>query len=145
MYLYTQVDLLLKNLEVSNTDQSNILSEFRRFLTHESTGVTGYDRMPPEWTELTQIVATGGTLSNKTPAVKPVMEAWYQEIRDLILILSRETETAVTEKISRRYLSDMNLRFADDLDSLIRDRKLSASLVIPDARYQTRSCNCWGG
>jgi len=48
MYVLTEADLLLNQNSVSDSDQRLLLNELRRFLTHESAGVKGFDRMPKE-------------------------------------------------------------------------------------------------
>jgi hypothetical protein len=46
----TTADLLVTGEGVADEDQMVLLNELRRFLTHESAGVQGFDRMPKEWT-----------------------------------------------------------------------------------------------
>lgn len=133
MHVLTTADLLLSNGEVEDVDQLLLLNELRRFLTHDSAGVKGFDRMPREWTELNRLVATGGIIAPKSAEAIAVVEAWRQETRDLSLILSRMTETKVEERISKKYLSDPSLRSKDDLDLLCEQRQMHASLTIEDA------------
>jgi len=52
MFVLTEADLLLSRDAISDVDQRVLLNELRRFLSHESAGVKGFDRMPKEWGDL---------------------------------------------------------------------------------------------
>lgn len=133
MYVLTQADLLLNQGSVSDADQRLLLNELRRFLTHESAGVKGFDRMPKEWGELNKLVSSGGVISAKSSDALAVIAAWHQETRDLALILSRMTETGVTERMSRKHRNDSNARAKDELLILREKHQLVAELDVPDA------------
>lgn len=133
MYILTEADLLLSRDSVADADQKLLLNELRRFLTHESAGIKGFDRMPKEWGELNKLVSTGGVISAKSTDAAAVIAAWHQETRDLALILSRMTETAVTERLNRKHKSDGSARVKDE-QALLRERhQLVAELEVPDA------------
>lgn len=133
MHILTTADLLIKRNEVQDRDQLILLNELRRFLSHESAGVKGFDRMPKEWVELNQLVASGGAISTRSSEAKVVAEAWQQETRDLALILSRMTETRVDERLPRNHVGDPGARLKDDIQGLCEQRRLQISLAIPDA------------
>lgn len=133
MYVLTEADLLLSQASVSDADQRLLLNELRRFQTHESAGVKGFDRMPKEWGELNKLVSSGGVISAKSTDAAAVISAWHQETRDLALILSRMTETGVTERISRKHRKDVAARVKDELLVLRERHQLIAELDVPDA------------
>ena len=133
MHVLTTVDLLLANEDIADRDQRLLLNELRRFLTHESAGVKGFDRMPKEWSELVKLVSAGGTVSSRSPEAKAVIDAWYQESRDLALILSRMLETRVSERYSKRLKNDKAVRITEALDELSQSNKVNAAWDIPDA------------
>lgn len=133
MHILTEADLLLSRDSVSDSDQRILLNELRRFLTHESAGVKGFDRMPREWGDLNKLIASGGTVPAKSNEALAVISAWHQETRDLSLILSRMTETYVAERLSRKHRSDAGLRCKDELQELKDNHQLQAELDIPDA------------
>ena len=114
-------------------DQKLLLNELRRFLTHESAGLKGFDRMPKEWGELNKLVSSGGVIPAKSTVAPVVVSAWHQETRDLVLILTRMTETNVTEKLSRKQRPDGSLRLKDELVILRERHQLLSELEIPDA------------
>ena len=77
MYILTEADLLLSQEAVSDVDQRLLLNELRRFLTHESAGVRGFDRMPKEWGDLNKLVSSGGVISAKSTDAVAVIAAWH--------------------------------------------------------------------
>lgn len=133
MHILTTADLLLSNSEVSDQDQGLLLNELRRFLSHESTGVQGFDRMPKAWTELNRLISSGGTIRAKSEEAAEVLLGWHQETRDLTLILSRLTETRVSERLSKKHRNDPAARLKDELAQLREGHCLSCSIAIPDA------------
>ena len=133
MFMLTEADLLLSQNAVSDMDQKLLLNELRRFLTHESAGLKGFDRMPKEWGELNKLVSSSGVIPAKSTVAPVVVSAWHQETRDLVLILTRMTETNVTEKLSRKQRPDGSLRLKDELVILRERHQLLSELEIPDA------------
>ena len=133
MYVLTEADLLLGNDGVQDQDQRLLLNELRRFLSHESAGVKGFDRMPKEWGEINRLVSSGGVISAKSAEAKEVVSAWHQETRDLALILSRMTETAVSEKLQKKYRDNSAEREKAALSLLVDQQQLAAELTVPDA------------
>ncbi|MBL4811119.1 MAG: hypothetical protein JKX69_01890 [Rhodobacteraceae bacterium] len=133
MHILTQADLLIGQGNVADIDQRILLNELRRFLSHESAGVRGFDRMPKEWGVLNKLVSSGGVISPKSEEAAIVLNAWHQETRDLSLILSRMTEANVTERLSRKHRADQTERVKDELGHLRERKQLIAELDIPDA------------
>lgn len=133
MSLLTAADLLLSNDGVEDQDQAVLLKELKRFLSHESAGIKGFDRMPPEWSELNKLVAVGGKIPAKSEVAFSSISAWHQEIRDLSLILSRQTETQVRTKLSRKHSGDPAARMKDDLTTLRETQCMQVVFDIPDA------------
>lgn len=133
MFILTHVDLLISNSDVADADQEYLLREFRRFMSHDSAGVKGFDRMPPEWSELNRLVSSGGKILVKSPEAITTVTAWHQETRDLSLILSRQTETHVTEKMGRRDANNQAERQKAALTVLSETKCLHSNLEIPDA------------
>lgn len=131
--MLTEADLLLSQNSISNTDQRLLLNELRRFLTHESAGVKGFDRMPKEWGDLNKLVSSGGVISSRSLDATAVMSAWHQETRDIALILSRMTETVVTERLSRKHKLDGVTRVKDEINLMREDQTLGLELDVPDA------------
>ena len=133
MFILTQADLLLSQDAIADPEQRWLLNELRRFLTHESAGVKGFDRMPKEWGELNKLVASGGVVPTKSADALAVIQAWHQETRDLALILTRMTEANVSEKLNRKYKADSASRVKDELSTLRDSQILLSELDVPNA------------
>lgn len=132
MHILTEADLLTVNRDVGDDDQAYILSEFLRFISHESAGVQGFTQMPAAWPEVVAKVQAGGALQ-RTAEVNAVAEAWLQESRDLCLILSRQLKRQVSQRLSRAALADPQVRFQDDVNGLCGAHCLTTVLIVPDA------------
>lgn len=133
MFVLTSADLLLKSDAIEDRDQRLLLDELKLFLTHESAGVRGFLRMPSEWTELNKHVSAGGKIDARSEVAHSVVTAWHQETKDLSLILSRQTEASVSQRLSRKHASDPTLRFKDDLQALRDHCHLVTTLDVPNA------------
>lgn len=133
MHVLTTAELLVSNERITDVDQLVLLNELRRFLSHESAGVRGFDRMPREWGDLNKLVSTGGKIPAKSIEAQTVIDAWHQETRDLSLILSRMTETPVSEKLPRKHQNDPTQRQKDELRILREAQQLRCQLQIPGA------------
>lgn len=133
MHILTASDLLVTTDGIADADQLLLMNELRRFLTHESAGVKGFERMPKEWTELNRLVTSGGAIPAKSPLLQPVITGWHQETRDLALILSRMTGTQVAEKLPRKHIGAPATREKDETLSLRENHSLCVNLSIPDA------------
>jgi hypothetical protein len=133
MSLLTTVDLMVSNQEIEDQDQMLIMNELRRFLSHESTGVKGFDKMPPEWGEINKIFANKGSISPKSEMAAKVIDAWQQEAKDLCLILSRLTNTVVVEKLSMAHTKDPAVRSKAEIRTLVDQHCLLANFEIPNA------------
>ncbi|NOC94485.1 hypothetical protein [Ruegeria sp. HKCCD6604] len=133
MHVLTTADLLLSTGEVSDPDQRFLLNELHRFLSHESAGVRGFDRMPKEWSDLNKLISNAGVIPAKSVEANAVIDAWHQETRDLSLILSRKTGTTVSEKLPRKHQGDPAQRQKDEYAELKEANKLQSVLAVPDA------------
>ncbi|WP_349370876.1 hypothetical protein [Salinarimonas sp.] len=133
MNVLTQATLLIDGEGVADTDQAFVLSELVRFLAHPSTGVKGFDRMPPAWPDLVAKAQAGAPISAGDESVREVVGAWHQEVRDLSLILSRQLTTEVHPAIPRAHRGDPEARVKADAERLTAEHCLGASLLVPDA------------
>lgn len=132
MYVMTQASLHLQSEDVRDREQRVILNELVRFLSHASAGVKGFDQMPVAWSTVTAAVQAGGSLSARSEDVLEVVGAWYQETRDLSLILSRQLAEQVTVKVPRAHVLDPTLRLKEDAEQLARECCLRSTFSIPN-------------
>lgn len=140
MYLLTQATLQLSNDEVIDREQRVILNEMVRFLSHPSAGVKGFDQMPSSWTDLVNTVQAGGAINNKSDAAQNVVGAWYQEIRDLSLILGRQLGEEVRVKVSRNHVRDPGSRMKKDLQTLTAEHCMRSEFDIPNTAATIEVC-----
>ena len=133
MHILTTADLLVSGESVADADQLVLLNELRRFLTHESAGVKGFDSMPKEWSELNRLISSGGVVPARSEMAQIVLEAWHQETRDLSMILSRMTGMTVTEKMPRKHIGNPTQRQKDEFNGLRERHCLDCTLAIPNA------------
>ncbi|MCR9123375.1 MAG: hypothetical protein NXH91_14005 [Phyllobacteriaceae bacterium] len=138
MKILTECDLLINNDAVEDAEQLLLMKELRRFLTHESAGVKGFERMPAEWTAINRLVSNGGKIPARSTEAEAVIDAWHQETKDLSLVLSRQTETTVRERLSRKHRSNPAERRKDDLFLLREDCRMRAELDIENAAAPIR-------
>ena len=89
--------------------------------------------MPSEWSELNKHVSAGGKIQSNSSEAAVVIEAWHQETKDLSLILSRQTEECVVEKLPRKYISNARQRYKDEFLLLKERNRLTSALEVPGA------------
>jgi hypothetical protein len=130
--IVTEIDLILSDEAVTDAEQIILLTELKRFLSHESTGVKGFDRMPPEWSELNKLVSAGGVITTKNPLAGSTVRAWQQEVRDLSLLLTREVRESVTERVPNKWRKP-DERYKAELKRLCDRNELITELNIPGA------------
>lgn len=132
MDVLTHATLQLRNNDIEDREQRVILNEMVRFLSHPSAGVKSFDQMPASWTTVTAAVQAGGSLSPRSSEVQDVVGAWYQETRDLSLILSRQLGEDVDVRVPRALANDPAARLKADCQLLASDLCLKATFVVPN-------------
>jgi len=132
MFVMTQATLLLAAKAVEDVDQTRILSELVRFLSHPSTGVKGFERMPSVWKNIVTAARGDAPIKKNSPEVKEIISAWHEEVRDLCLIMSRLLQTQVDIKLPRSHRNDPKKRVEGDSELLSAKQKLNCELDIPD-------------
>ena len=133
MSLLTTIDRMVSNEDVGDIDQRLLMNELRRFLSHDSTGVKGFDRMPPEWAEVNNTLSNKGSITARSDHAQKVVDAWTQEAKDLCLILSRLTNTSVREKLPTTHATNPDARKKASIKELVGKQILSAKFEIPGA------------
>lgn len=107
-----------------------LLDELKRFLSHESTGLKGFDRMPPEWIEINKLVSAGGAINAKNPLADASVRAWQQEMRDLSLLLTRVTRENVTERFPKKWRNNADERYKAEIKRLCDKHELYGELSV---------------
>lgn len=133
MYIVTQADLLVSKDDIEDEDQRFILTEMIRFLTHQSTGVKSFDRMPKSWTDVVQKVAENSPLQAKSDEMQEIVAAWHQEIRDISLMLSRQLKVDVKIRLTHHHVKTPADREKEDAANLAEKHTLAAKLGVHNA------------
>jgi hypothetical protein len=129
----TEAILLQTGGAIRDPDQAFILREFVRFLSHNSVGVGGFDRMPSQWRDTVTLVKSGGGIAKTSPEAEAVVSAWHQEVRDLALRMSQHLASPVHVKLPRAHANDADERLKDDCANLAAQNKLQVDYEIPNA------------
>lgn len=132
-HIKTQCHLLVENEDIEDSDQVFILNEVMRYFESDRSGITGFDQMNEEWSELINCVKNGATLSKTSDTVNNTVVAWQQEQKDLCLILSNQTSTHVSLRLKPAYRTDPMARIKDEAELLIKTHTLQSSIIINDA------------
>ncbi|WP_438969783.1 hypothetical protein [Methylophaga sp.] len=90
-FIKTQCHLLIENNDIDDVDQVFILSEVMRYFESDKSGITSFDQMNEERSELVNAIKSGASLNKTSDAVNNTVVAWQQEQKDLCLILSNQT------------------------------------------------------
>ena len=130
--ILTKCRLLANGGEVEDRDHRWLVEHLVRFLSHPSTGVTRFDRMPPGWKEIGDAVAAGARIKKGGEAALEVAAGWVQETRDLGLQLTELLHQPVPVKLSRSERDDPMAFVNRVLEGLCSEQALEVEYVIPD-------------
>lgn len=135
MSLMTHAALILRDKEGVKPDveQAYILEEMVRYCEHPKSGVRSFESMNPEWKSLVLGIRNQLPFTKTSAEIKNTIASWYQEERDICLILSRAIGERVDMRLSRKYRADPVVRFRDDCNLLAESQELRSVFIIPDA------------
>lgn len=128
--LYTDDKKEIKDI-VDDT-QRYLLNEFKRFLEHDSSGVTSHTQMNKSWSA----ICCEGGLEKKSGDTLNAVTSWHSLCRDLSLNLSEKIGVDVSQNIPRKYLADKNgynELLKSDVDDLLKDGCVSTQYVVKGA------------
>jgi len=93
-FIRYQAEMTIKNEELVEIERK-ILEQFIDFLSHEKSGIHGYNSMPKCWPDFVDILRDGGR--PKAEDIDDVIAGWFQETSDMSLMLSEYFETDIVE------------------------------------------------
>ena len=117
---------------VEDREQSWILEELIRYLSHPKSGVLDFADMGENWAAVRDAAAEGRLPRNSAEAVE-VCQRWDQLLRVAALRLGTEIGSDVTEVIPRAHLRNPRLRNKEFVQSLCTGGTLAGALRVPDA------------
>lgn len=131
-FILTEAVLMHEQSALDDHEQAFLLREFVRFFSHPSAGVSGFVQSPKEWGEAIDQIRAGATIQ-KGAISERIVSAWYQELRDLSLRMSRIIGCNVTVWLSRAHTRDSEVRLRDDVNKLCSKGILEGYLCVPNA------------
>ncbi len=130
--LKSKAVLLTADKSVDDPEQAYILSEFVRYLNHDSSGVSSLTRMPSEWKNLCSFIQHGTALGKTSDIVENSVSGWHQLLRHLSLNLSMSIAQPVKIALSRTREKDAELNFSEDCAALAQNNGFSTEFEIPN-------------
>ena len=130
--ILTKCRLLTDGGEIEDRDHGWVIEHLVRFLSHPSTGVTRFDRMPASWKDVTEAVAAGAGVKKGSETAVEVAAGWIQESRDLSLQLTELLHRPVPVKLNRAERDDPVLFINRVVEGLCNDERLEIEYLIPD-------------
>lgn len=131
--LLTRASLILRDMGGLDTEQAFILGEMVRFFEHGSSGVRRFRKMNSEWRGLVLNVRSAAQFKRTSPEIENTVASWFQEERDICLILNRRITKRVVLRLTRKHRLDPELRLRDACDRLIKSHELHSAFIIQDA------------
>ena len=135
--ILTKCRLLTQGGEIEDRDHRWVIEHLVDFLSHSSTGVVRFDRMPSSWKEITRAVSAGAGVSKSSDASREVAAGWIQEVRDLGLQLTGFLKQPVPVKLSRT--GTRRSRGIHEPGARRTLQRASAGGGIPDSRRCVRA------
>ena len=128
-YLLTKGQLLLFKNEniIEDVDQVEIMREALHYFESKVSGVSGYTRMKPGWKELCESIRAQKAIRVSDSYVEDAVLSWYEEEKDLALLLSRKLGVLV--KSSSKTKDSLK----NDIRKLIKDNNLNGALSIKNS------------
>lgn len=131
--ILTNVDLMLERECIGDEDRILIMHELRRYLSHHSTGVSGFSQMNKSWREIVKAFSSDTPPPKSDLRLMETIAAWHQEQKDLCLILSRHIGRHVSLKLPPKSRVDAHILQRDTLNHLLDSNCLLCELDVPDA------------
>ena len=130
----TSAHLILQDKDDIDPDQAFILNEMARYFEHDSSGVTQFRQMNPEWRTLVHGVRDRHRFGPNSPEIENTVASWHQKERDISLLLSRRIGHEVAIRgLSRKYHSNPADRLRDASNALASSNELRFTFAIPNA------------
>ncbi len=132
-YAITQAELLLQSDGIDDEDQHYILKEVVEYFNDKSSGKSGFTSMNKEWKDIVHKCRNNSTISKSSQEVLNTVSSWHQEQRELCLKMWPLIGEKAEVKLARVFKKDPNKRLNDDCEKLAKDKKLTATIQIPNA------------
>ena len=139
-WLATACEILTYQKTVTDDEQSYLLRQINHFLAHPATGVERFTQMAAPWKDVAASVAAGEVLRKTASEVEQVVAGWIAEERDLCLHMSSHVGREVSARIERKLIDDPVGRLRSQIDRLVADHGLYATIRVPDCAADIDVC-----
>ena len=128
-YLITQGRLLLfkNDPKIEDDDQVHIMSEALHYLENSASGIYGHVHMKPGWKAVSEEIRNQNQLRMTDERVEEAILSWYEEEKDMALLLSRKLGVLV--KVASKSKDSLN----QDKKRLIKQNYISGELQVKNA------------
>lgn len=128
-YLITQGRLLLfkNDPKIEDDDQVHIMSEVLHYFENKNSGIYGYVQMKPGWKAISEEIRNQNILKMSDERVEEAILSWYEEEKDMALLLSRKLGVLV--KSSSKGKDSVN----QDKKRLIEHSFIAGELLVKNA------------
>jgi len=128
-YLITKGRLLLfkSDLKIQDDDQVEIMSEALHYFESSASGISGYIQMKAGWKELVESIRSQKTLKHTDEIIEEAVLSWYEEEKDMALLLSRKLGVLVKPSTKN------NDSIKKDIKKIIKDNCIVGELIIKDS------------
>jgi hypothetical protein len=103
-YLMTKGQLLLfkNDHNIEDEDQVEIMAETLHYFENPSSGISGYNQMKKGWNTLAENIRGQKTLKQSDEYIEEAVISWYEEEKDIALIMSRKLGVLVKPSIKNK-------------------------------------------
>ena len=128
-YLMTKGQLLLfkNDHNIEDEDQVEIMAETLHYFENPISGISGYTQMKDGWKILSQNIEAQKKLKKTDEFIKEAVISWYQEEKDIALIMSRKLGVLV--KPSNRTKDSV----VKDINKIVKENYINGLLSIKNA------------
>ncbi len=133
MLVLSKATIMSSTNSVDDREQSILLKELVRYLSHHSSGVSPMSSMNSEWKQICTQIQQGATIKKNATEVVETVASWQQLFRYLAINLSVSTNSKVEVVLSRACVKDPTVKIREDIHELSTKNTLSGELNIPNA------------
>lgn len=117
---------------VADPDQAWILGELIRYLEHPRSGAMEFSDMGPTWVSVREAIGAG-TLRATDKGLREVVARWDALLRFTALQLGRKLGEEVTQTLTRKELTDPNIRSDALVNQAVATGTLSGGIRVPNS------------
>jgi len=138
--ILTNAEILQEQTAVEDPEQSFILQELIKYLSHESSGIYRFEQMSSSWGEIVKQAVGLLPFAKSSEEVAQIVSDWIQESKDLSIRLSSLVNETVEVRHSRAAKADINVLRKEITDGLANNSVLETELDVPNSAGAINVC-----